>query len=311
MQYTRRLLTGLSTFVPGVARLSERVTGGSNSALYCYWVWLRHLIMAKKHGLPVEPRIVAELGPGDSLGAGLAALLTGADHYYAFDVMPYAHTAANLRVLHELVPLFESQTAVPEGIFAPRILSSVEFPQEILTSKRLTTSLARPRVSNIGRATATPGIPFGDIIVNTELNWDQSHPGPEELVDMIFSQAVLEHVDDLQSAYTAMHRWLRRGGVVSHQIDFRSHGFARAWNGHWTYSDPMWALARGRRRWAINREPLSTHLALLAGAGFELAGVAAIHEKSTISREQLAPRFRSMSEDDFTTRGALIQAVKC
>lgn len=43
--------------------------------------------MAYKNGLPVHPDTVAGLGPGDSLGFGLAALISGADKYFAFDVV--------------------------------------------------------------------------------------------------------------------------------------------------------------------------------------------------------------------------------
>ncbi len=77
-QYTRRLLTGMLTYLPLVARLSERTTGGSDSAAYCYRIWLRHLVLADRAGLPTHPKVAAEIGPGDSLGTGIMALLTGA-----------------------------------------------------------------------------------------------------------------------------------------------------------------------------------------------------------------------------------------
>ena len=41
----------------------------------------------------------------------------------------------------------------------------------------------------------------------------------KESVDMIYSQAVLEHVDELPGVYGAMRRWLQANGVMSHQID--------------------------------------------------------------------------------------------
>lgn len=32
---------------------------------------------------------------------------------------------------------------------------------------------------------------------------------------MIFSQAVLEHVDDLEHTYKTLYRWLKKGGIMS------------------------------------------------------------------------------------------------
>src|SRR6185436_623875 len=56
-------------------------------------------------------------------------------------------------------------------------------------------------------------------------------------VDLILSQAVMEHVENLPGAYKAMYGWLRPGGFASHQIDFRSHELFSKWDGHWAAPD--------------------------------------------------------------------------
>jgi hypothetical protein len=56
-------------------------------------------------------------------------------------------------------------------------------------------------------------------------------------VDLIVSQAVLEHVDDLENTYDAFAQWLRPGGRMSHEIDFHSRGLTMPWNGHWDDRD--------------------------------------------------------------------------
>lgn len=105
----RPLLTGLATFLPGMTRLISRTTGGTSSARYCYSVWLRHLTTMYQNAVPIHPAVVVELGPGDSLGVGLAALLSGAQQYFAVDVLPYAHTDRNVAVFDELVALFRQR----------------------------------------------------------------------------------------------------------------------------------------------------------------------------------------------------------
>jgi len=62
------------------------------NARYCYSVWLRHLSILNENGLNTNPSVVAELGPGDSMGVGLMTLLTGTKKYYAFDVVRHTNS---------------------------------------------------------------------------------------------------------------------------------------------------------------------------------------------------------------------------
>jgi len=74
------MLKGALTWVPplNALRLRRAATGGSDSSRYCYSVWLRHLRTLDSHGFRVKGAHVGELGPGDSIGIGLASLLSGA-----------------------------------------------------------------------------------------------------------------------------------------------------------------------------------------------------------------------------------------
>ena len=74
-------------------------------------------------------------------------------------------------------------------------------------------------------------------------------------VDLILSQAVLEHVDDLEAVYRAMRIWLRQGGYLSHEIDFRSHDLTDDWNGHWACNELLWRIARGKKPYLIIDSP--------------------------------------------------------
>ena len=97
---------------------------------------------------------------------------------------------------------------------------------------------------------------------------------------------------------------------MSHRIDFRCHGTAKEWNGHWAYSDFLWGLIKGRRSFFINRVPHSKHVDLLRQYGFEVLYDIKNTDTAGIGRNQLASRFENMSDDDLTTRGAFIQAVR-
>ena len=70
-----------SDALQGELRQPRAGTGGADRARYCYAVWLRHLVALAEAGVPFQPEVVLELGPGDTVGVGIMALLTGAKEY--------------------------------------------------------------------------------------------------------------------------------------------------------------------------------------------------------------------------------------
>jgi SAM-dependent methyltransferase len=310
---TKRLLKGLASFVPGTTRLVAPRSGGTNSARYCYSVWLRHLSLAREQGLcESAPAVVAELGPGDSIGTGLAALLSGSEQYYGLDVVDYVPHERSAAIFEELVQLYRARAPIPGPEEFPEAkppLGSYEFPAFLQADERHRQALQDDRVAAIRKAVGSRGrLSSGP--VRYAAPWQNGSLIAPGALGMIFSQAVMEHVDGLDEAYRAMHRYLKPGGFMSHQIDFRSHGTADEWNGHWTYQDWQWALFRGRRDFLINREPLSTHLGLIESAGFRIHLVKPVESPSRLTSAHLAPRFRNLTTADLSTSGAFIQAVK-
>ena len=270
--------------------------------------------MLHKNGLSTNPEVIAELGPGDSLGIGLAALISGADKYYTLDIKKYATNKNNIKVFDELVNLFIKREKIPNEAEFPYIkpfLESCEFPQHILTNKRLNEALNPIRIESIRDVLWNPDDNNkGDIRIAYFVPWYNPDIIREASVDLVYSQAVLEHVDGLINTYETLYHWLKPGGVVSNQIDFHCHGLSRVWNSHWTYSDFVWKLIRGKRIYFLNREPHSTHINLLKNFGFRVICDIKIKDASEIQRKQLASRFKNISDDDLTTSRAFIQAVK-
>ena len=320
MYRKRRLLLNAATFVPGVAGLPviKRMmksrdigTGGTISARYCYSVWLRHLVLAARTNQNTAPQSIAELGPGDSLGIGVAALLSGAGRYLAFDVVEHANSQTNSAVFEELIELFASRADIPDNQEFPLInprLSDYRFPAQVLDAQRLRACLDPSRLQRI-RESLRDCRGEGSLI-QYRAPWFSEQVIERNSIDLVYSQAVLEHVDDLSAVYRTMHAWLAPQGLMSHQVDLTSHGWAREWNGHWAHSDAMWKLIRGPDTWLINREPKSTHLRLLEQSGFRLLSCESVRQPNTLAKRSLAKRFRELSEDDLTTSGFFFQAVK-
>lgn len=306
-----KLIYGIALYIPGVYNIFSKGTGGTISARYCYSVWLRHLVMAYKNNLPTNPKVVAELGPGDSLGIGLTALLTGADTYYAFDVFKYANIKENIKVFDVLITLLKNRENIPGDDEFPKVsphLDSYSFPDYVLTDERLNNALKEDRIEYIRNAIINMN--SDKSIIKYAAPWYNSNIIKEESVDMIYSQAVLEHIDDLPTTYKAMYSWLKPTGFISHTIDFKCHSTANSWNGHWTYSDFTWRLMRGNRPYLLNREPHSTHIRLLKNFGFEIVYDLKTIIKSEINRSHLARRFKDISDDDLTISGSFMQAKK-
>jgi hypothetical protein len=304
------IISGLATYVPGLSHLTTKGTGGTDSARYCYSVWLRHLVMAHLNGLSTKPKVVAELGPGDSIGVGLAALITGAEKYYALDVVEYANTQKNLEIFDELVTLFKNREAIPNEAEFPLLkpyLTSYEFPNYILDDNHLNSMINDDRIDRIKKSIIN--MDKDNSFITYRVPWFEADVIEAESVDMISSQAVLQYVDDLRTTYEALYSWLKPGGFMSHQISFTCHGTADEWNGHWKYSDFVWNLVRGRYPY-LNREPCSTHINLINEAGFRIVYEKKVKTSLRFGARDLATRFRNISEDDLTTSGIFIQAEK-
>ncbi len=304
----KALVSGLVTWVPGFVAM--RATGGTDSARYCYSAWLRHFVLSSpaRH-VAGAPRTVAELGPGDSLGIGLAALLCGVEKYYALDVVQYTDLSSNLAILDELVALFARREPIPGDDEFPDMkprLTDYSFPHHLLPEPMLRAALQPDRIESIRASLRNPG-PESRIAYHAP--WTDPSLIQPGSVDMIFSQAVLEHVTDMSGVYEAMHQWLTPGGAMSHQIDYRCHGKADTWNGHWTYSDTAWKVVVGRRPYLLNREPHSAHRKQLREAGFSIVDERLDRSESHLTRRQLAPRFQALSDDDLTTSGAFVLAT--
>ena len=314
MSELKAILKGVLSYIPGLNAVGRREGGGANFARYCYSVWLRHLVLANSKGLNGIPASVAELGPGDSLGTGIAALLSGAKMYYAFDVVSFIRAEQNLKILEEMIVLFKNRTSIPDESEFPLlspILSDYTFPSHIITDHILETTLSEEKIEEIRSAlNDLSTINNNDSVISYFAPWTSDKIVRKSSIDLIISQAVLEHVDDLKTTYQILNRWLKLGGFSSHQVDFKSHGYAKEWYGHWSYNDFKWKIIKGNRPYLLNREPLSTHLNLNNDSGFIIKLVVKRQNDIPASRNHLEKRFEKLTDEDLATSSAYIFSVK-
>jgi len=310
---TRLLLGGVKSYLPIQIR-SYKGTGGSTTGEYCYSVWLRHLSIIKHHLPDFHPGVVVELGPGDSVGLGLAALLTGSDRYVGLDVVEHASSEINLRVLDELVDLLRSHAPIPDSSMFPELLPALEnyaFPLKAFDEASLHDHLRDDYVDKLRSVLQNQG--SADSILQYECPWQSSSVVPGS-VDLVITQVALQDMDHekkysvLRESLRAMASWLKPGGVMSHQVDFSCPG-GKTWNHHWAFSDLAWKIIRGRRPYYVNRITQSQYESLLDEVGMDLIAVES-EAAEGLRRSETALRFGDLPASDFKSRAALFIAVK-
>lgn len=298
----------LSYAVPALR--SSHVDSQSASAIGSYALLLRHLVQLRAAtGVAATPARVAELGPGKSYGFGLAALLAGAERYFAFDVVDHSDLAWNLELIDALAALFASREPIPRGGTHSQtypFLDDHRFPADLLPDAVLARSLAPERLAAIRDDLRTRAGRF----IQVHVPWQEAPPPHGAQVDWIASQSVLEHVDDLAGAYARLAQWLPQGGVMSHAIDYSSHHLTNAWNGHWAISELGWACLRGRRHYLLNRLPHARHVALLAQSGFAIRDEQRLRRVDGLLPSRFAPGFRDLAEEDALTHMAFVVAER-
>ena len=211
----RTVASGLLSYVPGVMPLYRRLAFRPNPAPAeaSYGIWLKHLVLSHNARDRRPPRIVAELGPGLSLGVGLAALICGAERYVALDIVRFAPMASVLPIFERLLGLFTAR-AKPENAhgFPPydTLLDASGFPSEILPDARVAALLAPARIEALRRDVqgfvASGGKPSRRL--HYAAPWrlaDTPHRGE---VDFLLSHTVLQHVGDIHA------EWQNIGGML-------------------------------------------------------------------------------------------------
>lgn len=266
------------------------------AARYCYATFLRHYFLLKEAG-STHPEVIMEFGPGDSLGVGLCWLLSGSTCFYALDAERYAQSNLSLAIFDELVKLVANKEQYPAGF--PDMLPAFNSYGRALDDF----DLSAERLAAIRTAIlAVEDDHSGPVKISYIAPWSGRSEVPPASVDLAYSQAVMEHVQDPLTAYRAMGSWVKSGGMLSHNIDFRSHGTSFDWNGHWTYSKSQWSRANNVQTYrAISRVPPSTHFRMMEECGFGILMTEAQRDLSGMKAEHLSSDWRHVTPDDLTS----------
>lgn len=128
---------------------------------------------------------------------------------------------------------------------------------------------------------------------------------PDESIDLVVSNSVLEHVGDLNRFFTDCHRVLRSGGRTVHLVDYRDHFFKYPY-AFLTFDDSTWS------RWLdpgdLPRWRMYDHVCAMEQADFDVEVVeqSSMPEEFARIKQLLAPRFASAGPDVAVTHALLV-----
>lgn len=307
----KAITKGFLTYIPGLYNLhkeSKLKEGHSSSiAEFCYSTWLRILVKLYETEGSVNFNTVAELGPSNSFGVGLCALLSGSHKYIALDVENTYNPILTTKIFHKLIQLFSAKAPIPDDNQFPQInirLDDYKFPEYIINDELLKTTLNIERVQGILAA----------IDIGKENNEFISYYYPwqnfkniknlrQQNIDLVFSRAVLEHVKSPDKVCKDISMIANGNIIILHDIEYHSHGLSKEWNDHKKFKNFTWKIILGNRPYFLNRISHSEHEKIINNYGFKI-----IHSERNI--RNTLDSFSAYHARDFLTYGGVIVAVK-
>lgn len=221
--------------------------------------------------LEIKDKVVLEIGPGNSLAIGLLFLVCGARKVYLVD-----------RFKH----LFWDKCDIA---FHKKLLAKIEeknFPFASIASKAITFT----HNGSIDLDSNKLEYRFGDAA---------NLPLDDCCIDIVFSNAVFEHVHNAGKAINEMGRVTKKGGIGTHEIDLRDHFFQNTPLRLLQYSDLLWNLMTWNRPGYTNRLRLPDYLEIFRGSGFLVKRLETTREyEGGISSLKIARKFRDYSYED-------------
>jgi hypothetical protein len=305
---------GVATYVPLAYSLfgQKRMMTAGITAKYCYEVWLKHALLVDEISQTGIPNVVAELGPGDTIGIGIAALLSGSSKYIGVDVRRFLDVDACAGIADELVILFRCRRPYPHNGWAEvrHLLDEQSYPSRLLTPSRLASALSDNRVELILSEVKGALAGSGSSMISYVAPMSDPSVIADNSIDLLTSQSVLEHVVNLRETLRNVFRWLKPGALTSHQLDLTSHNIVSGWDGHRSFSDGAWKLVVGKRPFMINRLPYSSIVSTFEECGFEILRADRMQMQPTVSRDEIARSWQESSDEDLQTFGGYVIARK-
>jgi len=216
-----------------------------------------------------------EYGPGDVPGVAMLMVAHGADQVLCVDRFPLVR-------------------------MSPKNVQIVKLMLERLPQ------VLRERANACFRQPAQPQSGFDPRFIDYLVR-PSGLSGLANEIDLVFSRAVLEHVNDLHATFRDMYAALKPGGIAIHLVDLKSHGLHR--------ENPLDFLCWPTWLWSLmysekgvpNRLRVNAYRDAVAESGLEIRALKPTLLASPADvraiRSELASPFKDLSEEDLSWLG--------
>lgn len=220
-------------------------------------------------------KTLMEYGPGDLPGVAALMVARGAEKVFCVDRFPLVNLSEkNASVMRQLID-------GSHGVERDRLMACLANPNDP------SAGFDPRRIEYVVRPSGLSGL--------------------RSAVDMVFSRAVLEHVNDLEATFADMTAALRPEALAIHLVDLRSHGLHKVNPLDFLeWSPALWNLMYSEKgvpnRWRIDKYRAAVAqlpVNLLSLAATKLAS----NEQVRQVRPGLADLFQGVSDDDLRWLG--------
>jgi SAM-dependent methyltransferase len=119
-------------------------------------------------------------------------------------------------------------------------------------------------------------------------------PLPADSIELVFSNAVVEHLSNLDKSFKQLYRITRRGGLGMHQVDFRDHrDFSRPLEYLLLEQEEFQKIFEGSHTECGNRYRPDEVLAWIEQAGFEVLSFHATERSTSTYLNAFLPRLHA------------------
>jgi SAM-dependent methyltransferase len=303
----KQIFLGLISYIPllhkNLAKIKSFKTGGTNNADYCISVFFKHAFLNNNDSLSMIDKDICEVGPGDSIGVGICALIFGAKSYTAFDSYKFMDNALNIDVFNKITQSllqrnFQKSVELIKSI-NPKILTINDNLIIRLLSNSEINNEARINyikwsIENINQVDSCLHYFVGD--------WDQLPTS--KYFDVIICQSVFEYFQNMSVSLKALKNFLKPNGIISTQIDYRGLQFSDEWYSHWGYPDYIWNLIKGKRPMVVNRLRHSQYLDIFSDHKLKIEKLFEVKAENKHIRNLSFYKEKNISLRDLKTSGA-------